>query len=153
MQELTLAFKEKIVNQLKADLEAKALENQQQLEEIRLESANETKSSAGDKYETQREMIKQSRDLLDLQVHEIGKKIQKVNSLNSTAQDLIKEGSLILINGQLIFICIAHSKLLVDYLTVQLISTDAPLFKALEGKKINESAVLNGKKWLIEGII
>ncbi len=153
MQALTLAFKEKVITQLKEDLTSKALENQQQLEDLRLESANETKSSAGDKYETQREMMKQSRDLLDLQVHEIGKKIQKVNSINVSTSDAIKEGALVQLNNQLLFVCIAHEKLSLYGKTIQFISIDAPLFKALDGKLVNDQVVFNRKTWLIEAII
>ena len=112
------------------------------------ESSNsETKSSAGDKYETGRAMAQQERDRHAAQLHEAQQllaALQKINpELPSTA---VRPGAVVATTLGLFYFSIGAGKLLTaegqEFLAV---SPGAPVAAALSGRRAGEEVVFNGK--------
>jgi hypothetical protein len=138
----------KIALQLKAQeiLEIKMQDIDKQLAELQASAAGETKSSAGDKYETQREMMKQSRDLLDLQASRIAEMLIKLKKIPVTVVETIREGALVKLSTGFIWISIPLAKITLDNVDYQLISVESPLFSSLSDKKAGEESNFRGRK-------
>ncbi|PJJ47908.1 3-oxoacyl-ACP synthase [Hymenobacter chitinivorans] len=111
------------------------------------ESANsETKSSAGDKYETGRAMAQNERDrnLVQLQqARQLQAELQRIDPAKPC--DTVRPGALVQTSMGWFFISISAGKLPVagtDYFAV---SAAAPVAAALSGKRVGEEAGFNGK--------
>ncbi|WP_316815547.1 3-oxoacyl-ACP synthase [Pedobacter nyackensis] len=123
------------------------------LTQAREASNDDTKSSAGDKYETSREMMQQDIDrnkrlLIDA---EENKKILEAIG-HAVPSDNIKGGSLVYTNQGIFYISISAGQLHVGDKTVFAISAASPIGKLMLGKKSKDSFSFNGKTYLIEDI-
>ena len=113
------------------------------------ESSNtETKSSAGDKYETGRAMAQQERDRHAMQLHEAQMLLAVLQKINpKLPSDTVRIGALVSTTLGLFYIGIGAGKLATadgeDFLAVSLA---APIVVALSGKRAGERVVFNGKK-------
>ncbi|AMR27892.1 3-oxoacyl-ACP synthase [Hymenobacter psoromatis] len=119
------------------------------------ESSNsETKSSAGDKYETGRAMAQQERDRHAAQLHEAQQLLAALQKLNpELPSDTVRTGALASTSLGLFYISIGAGKLTTaegrEFLAV---SPAAPAAAALNGKKAGEEVVFNGKKIQVEAV-
>lgn len=113
------------------------------------ESSNsETKSSAGDKYETGREMANQERDRHAAQLHEAQHLLAALQKMNpELCSDTVRPGALITTNLGLFYLSIGAGKLATaegqEFVAV---SPAAPILAALNGKRVGEEVLFNGKK-------
>jgi hypothetical protein len=113
------------------------------------ESSNsETKSSAGDKYETGREMANQERDRHAAQLHEAQKLLADLQKLNpELPTDTVRPGALVATSLGLFYLSIGAGKLHSaegqEFLAV---SPVAPVVLTLSGKRAGEEVIFNGKK-------
>ncbi len=113
------------------------------------ESSNsETKSSAGDKYETGREMANQERDRHAAQLHEAQKLLADLQKINpELPSDTVRPGALVATSLGLFYLSIGVGKLQTaagqDFFAV---SPIAPLVLALAGKRGGEEVIFNGKQ-------
>ena len=123
------------------------------LEQAREASNDDTKSSAGDKFETTREMMQQditrNKSLLmdakqNLQVLEAIKDIPK--------SDRVKSGSLVETSEGVFYISISVGQLSVEGKPFFAISALSPIGQLLLGKKVNDSISFNNKKYVIKDI-
>ncbi len=124
-----------------------------QLSQLAQAGAEEGKSSAGDKYETQREMIKQSRDLLDIQLSRTQRMFEQLKHIPTQAQSSVQEGALLKLPIGWILVSVSLGKLEMDGKEYQFISKDSPLFLALKNKKIGENVLFRGIDLVVEGLI
>ncbi len=112
------------------------------------ESSNsETKSSAGDKYETGRAMAQQERDRYAAQLHEAQQLLAALHKLNpELPADTVRPGALAATSLGLFYISIGAGKLTTaegqEFLAI---SPAAPLAVALSGRRTGETVVFNGK--------
>ena len=117
------------------------------LETARDSSNDDTKSSAGDKYETSREMIQQDINRYQKQLVEAKKDLQQLISIESTigddTPDYIRLGSLIQTSTGLYLIAISIGALKVRDTNVFVISPASPIGQLLIGKKIGDSFIFN----------
>ncbi|WP_312189432.1 3-oxoacyl-ACP synthase [Sphingobacterium sp.] len=117
------------------------------LETARDSSNDDTKSSAGDKYETSREMIQQDINRYQKQLVEAKKDLQQLISIESTigddTPDFIRLGSLIQTSTGLYLIAISIGALKVRDTNVFVISPASPIGQLLIGKKIGDSFIFN----------
>ena len=119
------------------------------------ESSNsETKSSAGDKYETGRAMAQQERDRHAAQLHEAQQLLTALQKLHpELASDLVRPGALVTTSLGLFYISIGAGKLTTDEgLDFLAVSPAAPLVGALSGTKAGEEAFFNGKTIKVEAV-
>lgn len=118
------------------------------------ESANsETKSSAGDKYETGRAMAQEERNRNAVQLQQALQLQGELARINPTILcAAVRPGALVTTSLGQFFISISAGKLTVagqDYFAV---SAAAPLAVALSGKQAGEQVLFNGKPVTIRQI-
>jgi len=121
------------------------------LEQAREASNDDTKSSAGDKYETSREMMQQDIDrnkrlLMDAQDN---MRILKSVELHTEKFDRIRHGSLVETNQGWFYISVSAGHLLADGKDVFAISPASPIGKLLLEKKIGDVFSFNEKNYKI----
>ncbi|MBC6606578.1 3-oxoacyl-ACP synthase [Hymenobacter sp. BT188] len=111
------------------------------------ESANsETKSSAGDKYETGRAMAQEERNRNAVQIREAQNLQAELARINpEQVCDTVRPGALVETSMGGFFISISAGKLTVDGKDYFAVSAVAPVAMALSGKRAGEEAVFNGK--------
>ena len=113
----------------------------------------ETKSSAGDKYETGRAMMHLEKEKLASQ-HAEALKLKKVlDQINPDRRtEKVALGSLVQTNIGWFFIAVGLGQVKVEGQTYFLISPAAPIGRLLWKKSVDESFTFNGKEVVIKGI-
>ncbi len=119
------------------------------------QAANEeTKSSAGDKYETGRAMAQQETDRNQAQLNEAHKLIVALNHINvGVVSKTALPGSLVITNNGKFYIAISAGTLLLNGDAYFAISPASPIGLILSGKKAGDEFSLNGKQYRVERII
>lgn len=110
-------------------------------------SANEeTKSSAGDKYETSRAMGHLAKDMYARQLNENGKELASLISIDCTVKKTtVQPGSFVRCGDVSYFILAGIGKITYDGETIYLISPNAPVAKLLIGKYKGDMVTINTK--------
>jgi transcription elongation GreA/GreB family factor len=118
------------------------------LEETRGSTQSETKSSAGDKYETQREMMQMEINRMESQISNLNDSISQWNSFN-TIDNTVNWGSLIEISigGKVVHLIIGPSSgdIQLNKNTIKSISKDSPIGKAIWGQTAPAEFEFSGK--------
>ncbi len=119
------------------------------------EAANDdTKSSAGDKFEVGREMMQQEVELNLARLGDMYKlKVALENVSPTVKSDTIQPGSLVITSGGSYYIAIGAGKLPLDGVTYYAISPEAPIAIQMMGKMAGDEFVLNGKNMKIEKVV
>lgn len=112
---------------------------------------NDTKSSAGDKYETGRAMMQQEMDQAEKRLAQIKALKNELNRLplEETSNKVIP-GSFIKTTSGLFFIGVSLGKVEIGDQVVFAISTASPLGKLLHAKKVGDLILFNGQEQTIE---
>jgi transcription elongation GreA/GreB family factor len=116
-------------------------------------AGNETKSSAGDKYETAREMMQQEVDMNLRRVAEAKGQLQlleQIDPLKTTTT--VMPGSLVSTNHGNYYIAISASKLAIDGNSYMAISISSPIGLAMRGLKTGDSFRFNNRDYMIENL-
>ncbi|SIN95169.1 hypothetical protein [Algoriphagus halophilus] len=118
-----------------------------ELSSLQLSIKEETKSSAGDKYETGREMMRQEIGKVENQFKQNQQLLQEFQHLLNTSKDSekITEGSLLQWGEDLLFISASLGELVVDGKKVFLLSKNSPLGQVLMGKTKGQEVSFRGK--------
>lgn len=127
-------------------------EVQYQLLELQEASDGEDKNSAGDKYEVGREIINQSRELLDKQLESYRRMQTLLKTVSMSDADKVQEGSLIKIPLGFIWVSVPLGKIEMDGVSYQLVSKESPLIQALWELKAGEFGTFRDKKMKVEEI-
>ncbi|MCZ4222425.1 3-oxoacyl-ACP synthase [Pedobacter rhodius] len=120
------------------------------MRQARQASNDDTKSSAGDKYETTREMMQQEMDRNSKLLYEAGQQkiaLQQIENVSAVKE--VKNGSLVLTSAGNFYISISAGELKVDGQTFFAVSQAAPIGRLFIGKKAGDELNFNGKKYLI----
>lgn len=150
------------MNQLKQQLYKQCLDYVQQrmdaaqqgIESAQQASQDDTKSSAGDKYETGREMARQETDRNMAQLNEANKLKVALSHINPALKnDSAETGSLIITNAAKFYVAISAGAILVDGETYMAISPASPIGVKMKGLKAGNEFNLNGKVYKIESIL
>ena len=113
----------------------------------------ESKSSAGDKYETSRAMAHLEQEKLSKQLKEVLLQKNLLESIDPNKKShQIQSGSMIGTNRGPVYISIGMGKVKMDGIDVFVISPSSPIGQMMLGKSINESFDFNGTKWEIQTI-
>jgi len=113
---------------------------------------SDTKGSAGDKYETSREMLQQDLTRYANQLLLAKEDLALLSSIDRTSKRLIGLGSLVETNQGIYYISIGIGKVELADTIYYAISPLSPLAKVLNGRQINEEVSFNSKRFLIENI-
>lgn len=124
------------------------------LQQAREASNDDTKSSAGDKYETSREMMQQDIDrnkrlLIDAEEnHKV-----LISLKDAPFSEFARNGSLINTNQGNFYLSISAGQLHLGKETIFAISAVSPIGKLLLGKQKGNSFEFNGKKYQIKEVV
>ncbi|PWK75822.1 hypothetical protein LX99_03553 [Mucilaginibacter oryzae] len=117
-------------------------------------STDDTKSSAGDKYETSREMMQQETDRNMAQLNEANKLLVALNRISVTGISVAAEpGSIVLTNNGNFYLAISAGSLVLNGKSYFAVSPASPVGNMLRGKKAGETFTLNGKTYRVESVI
>lgn len=146
--------KEAVLGAMESLLEQQLNEVEQQLNSIAESKAQETKSSAGDKFETARALMQREEEKLNGQYLRIRHQFDqlKVFRQQNNHSDRVQVGRLVICDQASFFIGLPVGKIAVGPDFVFAVSTDAPLGKLLIGKCIGDSVQLGNSNYSILGI-
>jgi len=146
-------IKKILLEKLHAQLDTQIETAQAAINSAKESKNNETKSSAGDKFETGRAMMQIEQEKNELQ---LSKTFQLKNLLQQI--DIEKEfeavgfGSLVTTNRGKYFIAIGIGKIKIENEIYFVISLDSPVGKLLLGKGVGEEIEFRGQQFLVERV-
>ena len=115
-----------------------ALANQA-MEDIQNSANQETKSSAGDKYETGRAMMQQEKDKQATQLAqalELRQQLEHIDPAQSFEE--IRAGSLMMTNEGYYYLTVSLGKIILEQKTVYVLSAASPLGQALLRRRVGD---------------
>jgi len=114
----------------------------------------ETKSSAGDKYETSREMIQQDLNRYQQQLFLARQDVDTLDKLSTIKQTaVIGLGSLVQMDTSYYFIAVSIGLLKIEDDQVFVISPKSPIGQLLIGKSVGDTFDFNGKQHKIVKVV
>lgn len=148
-----MTFKQKTYHQFQHLLADKITNLHQQLDELKESTANETKSTAGDKYETARAMLQIEQDNIRHQLQEVLEQQTRFSSIDrkETNQEVVP-GCLVKTNIGWLLLSVALGKTIIEGIPVIALSPQSPLGKQLMGRKPGDKISINGFDYIIEEI-
>ncbi len=147
-------IKQKILTVAKQKIEEKIHRLQQSMEEIQAAANEETKSSAGDKYETGRAMMHLEKEKYAQQLatqFELLKTLQQIDPLKPCEQ--VTQGALVYSSAGNYFLSASLGKLVLGSEVFFALSAQAPLGQQLLGKKVGDQLSFRNQKIKILNII
>ena len=144
-------MKSELLEIIQQKVSEKILKLEQLIAETRA-SNNDTKSSMGDKYETSREMLQQEINNLQTQLNEHLKSQKILKNINPNPHKVVSLGSWVETNKGKFFIAISLGEIFFNQEKVFVISTESPLAKAMSGKKVGETFIVNNLTQTIKNI-
>jgi transcription elongation GreA/GreB family factor len=150
MSDLKKELHQLCINYVRKSMEAA----QDAINDAQKASTDDTKSSAGDKYETSREMMQQETDRNMAQLNEANKLLVALNRIGTTGTSpTIEPGSVVLTSNGNFYLAISAGNLLLNGKNYFAVSPASPVGNMLSGKKAGEGFTLNGKTYQIESVI
>jgi transcription elongation GreA/GreB family factor len=141
--------KSEIHLKLRSQLEKSVEEDRKEYALAKESRDSDTKSSAGDKFETGREMMQREMDKLSAQVDNTLNSIAKLDRIaDLPTSSIISEGSLVETDQETYYVSIGYGKL--D--TVFAISIESPLGLELKGKRVGDRIEMRGRNITIKHI-
>lgn len=126
---------------------------QKSIDEAQIAANEETKSSAGDKYETTRAMMQIEIENNTKRMSESQKLQQTLSKINlHEVYEQVGLGSLVLTNQGKFFIAVGLGKIDVEGQSFFVISPNSPIGEKLHHQTKGFQFLLNGKSFMIEGI-
>lgn len=146
-------IKEKIYKNLQYIISTKINDLKANIKQVKQDRNNDTKSSAGDKFETGREMMQIELNKNETQLNKIillQNELQQIN-INKNNKTAIF-GSLVVTNNEKYFLSISIGKLKIEQENYYCISLASPLGKILQNKNIGNIFNFQGREFVIEAI-
>lgn len=144
---LFVSTKKKILQQLNFIIDKRIEELLHNIASFKESRDQDTKSSAGDKYETGRAMIQMEIDNSESQLiknRQLKHDISKIDA--DIKNESINLGSLVHTNTDIYFISIGIGKINVDENPIYAISLASPIGVLLKGKKVGDTIQIQEKK-------
>ena len=113
----------------------------------------DTKSSMGDKYETGRESINQSRDLLEKQKQLLDRDEKMVTQTAVDPSATVCPGALIKVQLGWLWLAASVGKVIHQGQEIQVVSSDSPLVVALKGKRAGDEVAFRGRSMKILQVV
>jgi hypothetical protein len=149
MSSFKIALHQACLNRLAQDLERL----QKAIDAIQEDANNETKSSAGDKYETSRAMLQMEKDKYTLQYEQFQQLQQQLQTLDPQKKSASAvPGSLVQCPDGWYYLAISLGKIQLEGKTVFVLSPESPLGEVLLEKKQGDKFDFRGKKMEISGL-
>jgi transcription elongation GreA/GreB family factor len=120
---------------------------QGEMDALSLALREETKSSAGDKYETSRAMINLEKEKVEENLLELIKKRLAISAIDpSKVTKMVKNGSLVTSKAGIFFISTSLGKMEIDGNSIFVISPVSPIAQVMLDLTTGDSFDFNGKK-------
>lgn len=123
------------------------------IERLNQDAQNDTKSSAGDKYETSMEMLKQEQNKLSERLKQARQRRHNLHQLTPHPLSVVGPGALFLANSQWYYMSVALGKINFENVAVFCLSPQAPVSQSFKGKKLGETLVFQDKSYTIEALL
>ncbi|MFY0689254.1 MAG: GreA/GreB family elongation factor [Cyclobacteriaceae bacterium] len=126
----------------------------QSMRELQASANGETKSSAGDKYETGRAMVMLEKEKLAGQWEEANKMSQFLSQLSpeqSTTE--VQAGAMIRSGKMTYYLSVSMGKVVVDSTDVFVISPVSPIGQAMLGKEQGDTVSFNGRSIALDEVV
>ena len=117
-------------------------------------SNDDTKSSAGDKYETGRAMMQQEKDRNMVQLNEANKLKVALNNINTDhTSSVVDAGSLVITNNENFYLAVSAGMINLNNEKYYAVSPFSPIGLKLKGHKKGDEFLLNGKHYLVKLVV
>ncbi|MGJ1387631.1 hypothetical protein ACR782_15635 [Sphingobacterium spiritivorum] len=147
-----LQLKERLVKHIKETTDRRLLEIDTALVQAQESANDDTKSSAGDKYETSREMIQQDINRLQQQRAEVIRELDIINKIEQEGTEVGKLGALVVTDRFTYFVATSLGQLVIKGNKYAVVSAQSPIGKQLIGKEKGQDFEFNGIRQTIKGI-
>jgi hypothetical protein len=141
-----------LINFLKGKVADEIQYLKKQLFDLKETTASESKSSAGDKYETGIEMLKQEEQKIAERLLEATKKRKTLEDLRDDMADSARLGAIVKTAALTMFISIPFGKIEFQGEEIYCLSVNAPVAKSIMNKKTHEFYLHQGKQVFIENL-
>ncbi len=147
-------MREKLLAKCADYVEERMSRLQSSIKDLEHDLGNETKSSAGDKYETSREMMNTEINKLQNQLQSF-KKLKEVLAVieNRKASTTVQLGSIVKTSAANYFISIPVGEIMVEEEKFYAIGLNSPIGKLLLGKQEGEKFIFQQKEFSIKKIL
>ena len=151
--EISFSTKSELYTECKTILKVRMENAKKQIDSAQAAATTETKSSAGDKFETAREMLQQEKRKAQQQLAEVLKHDEVLNQINPAVKlETVQLGSLVETSIGNFFISVGIGKLRNANQVCYAISLASPLGKAISGLSAGESTLFRGKPIRVNSI-
>ena len=151
---MTILDKKEILKQVEAQLLEKVSLLKKQISDLALDAQNDAKGSAGDKHETGLAMMHLEQEKLSAHLEQALVQLQNLQKISTdTPHNQVTLGSIVQTQSAVFFVCDALPTLKYQKTTVFPLSTKAPIYNELKGKRAGESFIFNAKQIKIDFII
>jgi len=124
------------------------------IQDARVSTEAETKSTAGDKHETGRAMIQLELESLARQLDECKKVKSELESISiGHSSGVVKTGSLVKTVHGNFFVSISAGKMEIEGEVYHTLAINTPLGALLKGKRQGDSFTLNGRSYVVEEVL
>jgi transcription elongation GreA/GreB family factor len=145
--------KDLLVEKIKNWLENNLAEIQKAIDNAQDSANQESKSSAGDKYETGRAMAQNDKAMFEVQLASAKAQLNVFNQIDfESPRPNVGMGSWIETNLGVFFIAVSIGKISVDDQPIMVISKDSPIAKVLWNTSIGQKIHFNGREICINEI-
>lgn len=146
-------IKEKIYSHLLKTINDKILSLENILLELKESISNETKSTAGDKYETARAMLHLEQENIFKQLQNAIDQRRELELIDISKRSIVvSQGSLIITDKDSFFISIGFGKMLIDSKTIVALSSKSPLGRIFIEKRVGDTCSYLSQTYLIMSI-
>ncbi len=148
-----LELRQKVIEVVLTEIDQKIQSLEEAIDVAQKSRDMETKSTAGDKYETGRAMAQIEIDKYGSQLSEINKSKQLLNQMNTDkVLKRVTFGSLVITSDKQYLIGIGHGAVTVEGKSFFVISLASPIGKSMLGKSSGDEVVFRGLKFKIEDL-
>lgn len=149
----TTLTKKQVFEQIETELKVKIDETQQEISSLQKEMSEETKSSAGDKFETSREMMNQSINQLQDNLQQQKKQLQQLKELkNNKSTEKVGMGSFVCTEKANFLFGLAFGKINSAKENIFVLSLNSPLGRLFLDKKVGDTVQMNQNNYTIKSI-
>ena len=147
------SLKQQLYDQCFSSIETRINDLQHEIHQLQASANEETKSSAGDKYETGRAMVQLEIEKYNEQLIELKRQLQELKRIDpTTSPTVIKAGSLVFTSRGNFYIAVNAGQQQIDTENFFTVSMVSPIAQKLIGLKAEDTFTLNHQAFTIHKI-
>lgn len=142
-----------ILKQTMLSLEARDLESatEEYLEYVGSARLDRSEPIEDDE-QAQAELASDLSEAFDDTVHSHSEKLEKLAAMDFGPKSKVEEGAVVKLSGRFFVIAVSTGKFVCDGNEMMGISTQAPIYAEMEGKRAGDAISFNGRKLVIESV-